>query len=247
MKNPSLPPLLLSSLFFSSLRRGRQGPGTERVGLHEPAITSYPWGSVTSLNAPALVLALPTTLVPVRHARSTILLGSIAAIRQAGHFDRYAEALAPEHRDELLHAVAGTWIDVAVARSHYRACEALGLSPDEEVELGRAVFERTGDTMFGTVIRLAKGAGATPWTLLPHLQRFWERGYDGGGIAVWRLGPKEARIELNQCSLSEARYFRNAVRGLFGTVVQLFCTRAYMQEIPGARSPGCIALRAQWA
>jgi hypothetical protein len=89
--------------------------------------------------------------------------------------------------------------------------------------------------------------GVTPWTLLPHLQRFWERGYDGGGLSVARMGPKEARVELTQCSLAESRYFRNAVRGLFGTVLQLFCTRAYMQEIAGPRQLGCIHLRAQWA
>ena len=101
--------------------------------------------------------------------------------------------------------------------------------------------------MFGTVLRLAKGAGVTPWTVLPHLQRFWERGYDGGGLSVWRLGPKEARIELAQCSLAEVRYFRNALRGLFSSVVQLFCTRAYLQEAPGTRPRGGFAVRAQWA
>ncbi len=203
--------------------------------------------SLSAPGAPEVVLAFPTTCVPVRHARSTILLGSIAALRHAGHFERYAAALPTEHREGLLQAVAGTWIPVEVARSHYRACEALNLGSDAEVELGRAVFQRTGDTMFGTVIRLAKGAGVTPWTLLPHLQRFWERGYDGGGISVSRLGPKESRIDLAQCSLAESRYFRNAVRGLFCTVLQLFCTRAYMQETPGPRQGGCIHIRAQWA
>jgi hypothetical protein len=170
----------------------------------------------------------------------------MASLRQAGHFEAYAAALAPEHRDLLLQAVAGVWIPVDVARSHYRACDALGLSPDAEVELGRTVFERTGDTMFGTVIRLAKGTGVTPWTVLPQLQRFWERGYDGGGLRVQKFGPKEARIDLVQCSLADARYFRNAMRGLFCAVTQLFCTRAYFHEAPGARAPGTATLRAQW-
>ena len=200
-----------------------------------------------SPSAPEIVLAFPTTCVPVRHARSTILLGSIAALRQAGHVDRYAAALPSGHRDELLQAVAGTWIAVDVAHSHYSACESLGLRPDEEMELGRAVFERTGDTMFGTVLRLAKGVGVTPWTLLPHLQRFWQRGYDGGGLSVVRLGPKEARIDLVQCSLAEGRYFRNGVRGLLQTVLQLFCTRAYMHETPGTRQPGTMSTRASWS
>jgi hypothetical protein len=171
----------------------------------------------------------------------------MSALRDKGYFDSYALALAPEHRDELLNAVAGVWIPVEVARAHYRACDALQLSPDAETELGRAVFERTGDTMFGTVLRLAKGVGVTPWTLLPHLHRFWERGYDGGGLRVLRIGPKEARIDLIQCSLTEGRYFRNAVRGLMGSVVQLFCERAYLQEPPGPRALGAMSLRAQWA
>jgi hypothetical protein len=173
------------------------------------------------------VLPFPDRIVPVRHARSTVLLGSIASIRESGRFERYAASIVPEHRDALLQAVAGTWIRVEVARSHYSACDSLGLSPEQEVDLGRGIFRRTGDTMFGTVIRLAKGAGATPWTLLPQLQRFWERGYDGGGLCVQKLGPKEARIELVQCSIVESRYFRNAVRGLVGCILQLFCTRVY--------------------
>ena len=201
---------------------------------------------MTSASAPEIVLPFPTACEPVRHARSTIVLGSIASLRHAGHFDRYAGALAPEHRDQLLQAVAGTWIPVEVARSHYRACEALNLSPDEEVGLGRLIFERTGETMFATILRLAKGVGVTPWTLLPHLQRFWERGYDGGGLSVSRLGPKEARVELVQCSLVEVRYFRNAARGLLGAVIQLFCTRAYLQELAG-RQRGTVIVRIQWA
>lgn len=197
--------------------------------------------------APETVLAFPIPCPPVRHARSTILLGSMASLREAGHFETYVAALEAEHRDPLLQTVAGVWLPVEVARAHYRACEALSLSTEAEFELGRVVFKKTGDTMFGTVIRLAKGAGVTPWTLLPHLNRFWERGYDGGGIRVQKLGPKEARIELVHCSLADSRYFRNAVRGLFGAVIQLFCSRAYIQELPGPRQAGAMALRAQWA
>jgi len=204
-------------------------------------------GPVASPDSGEIVLAFPTPCSTVRHARSTILLGSIASLRQAGHYDRYVAALRPEHRDVLLQAVAGTWVPLEAARAHYRACESLDLSPDAEVELGRGVFDRTGDTMFGTAIRLAKVAGATPWTLMPHLQRFWERGFDGGGLRVTRLGPKEARIDLVQCPLTEGRYFRHAVRGIFGAVLQLFCTRMYMQEPPGARAAGAMSLKSQWA
>jgi hypothetical protein len=171
----------------------------------------------------------------------------MASLRQAGHFDGYAAAIPEEHRDQLLQAVAGTWVPIDIAQSHYRACESLALSSETEVELGKSVFDRTGDTMFGTVIRLAKSTGATPWTLLPQLQRFWERGYDGGGIRVAKLGPKEVRIEVVQCALADSRYFRNAVRGLFGAVVQLFCSRVHVHEVSGQRLAGTFTVRAQWA
>lgn len=196
----------------------------------------------------AIVLDFPPQCGPVRHARSTIILGSIAALRDAGHFDRYRAALPAEHRDELVQAVAGVWIPVDIAMSHYRSCEALGLSPEAEAALGRATFARSGGTIFGTITRLAKGVGVTPWTLLPQLQRFWDRGYDGGGIRVLKVGPKEARLDLVQCAMSEHRYYRNALRGLLQAVLQLFCTRSFVQEIANPRRPRhTVALRAQWA
>ncbi len=77
--------------------------------------------SVSSQVAPETILAFPVPCPPVRHARSTILLGSMASLRAAGHFETYAAALPVEHRDVLFQTVAGVWIPVEVARAHYRA------------------------------------------------------------------------------------------------------------------------------
>jgi hypothetical protein len=210
---------------------------------------------------PEVILALPAKNNPVKHMRSTILLGSIASLRAAGHIDAYRSALEPRHHETLFQAVAGIWIPLDVAMAHYRACESLGLAPDKVVELGRSTFDKTGGTLFGTVLRLAKGAGVNPWTVLPQLQRFWDRGYDGGGIRVLRLGPKEARIELVQCAIADSSYFRYALRGVVVAVLHMFCSRAYVHEqalsaLAGqasalaGRTPkpgGTMALRAQWA
>jgi hypothetical protein len=193
-----------------------------------------------------LLLPFPANGAPVRHARSTILLGSIASLRNAGHFEAYSAALSSAHREALLEAVAGTWIPLEVALAHYRACAALGLTADAEAELGSSTFGQAG-SIFGTIMRLGKGAGVTPWTVLPQFQRFWDRGYDGGGLRVLRLGPKEARVDLIQCPLADIRYYRNACRGLAVTVLQLFCQRLYAQEIPSMYPRGSMAVRAQWA
>jgi hypothetical protein len=193
-----------------------------------------------------VILPFPSPCPPTKQARSTIVLSSLASLKNAGHYDRYVKLLDPAARDVLLQAVAGSWLPIGIGLAHYRACDALGLQPDAEVAMGRGTFEGAGAVIFGTVTRLAKGSGVSPWTVLPHFQRFWDRAYDGGGLRVVKLGPKDARIEMQQCPLADHRYFRNGIRGLVAAVFGVFTQRAYVKDVSGARLPGTMALRAQW-
>lgn len=192
------------------------------------------------------VLSFPERVPSVRHVRSTLLLASLQSLRDAGHFDRYAKALPPEHHEVLLGAVAGVWIDIAHATAHYEACTSLGLSPDRQMELGRGTFARTKVTILGTSVRLAQDAGVTPWTVLPHFQRFWARGLDGGAIRIARLGPKDAQLEVKNCSLLDIDYFRNGLRGLATGMIELFCRKAYLRQRP-TRASTTVSFSAQWA
>jgi hypothetical protein len=175
-----------------------------------------------------------------------VLLGSIAALREAGHEATYRASLPHEARETLTMLIAGTWIPLDVALAHYRACDALGLTSDAQVELGRSTLSRTKGSILGTALRLAQDAGVTPWSVLPHFQRFWLRGYDGGGIRVTRIGPKEAEIDVVECGLTESRYYRNALRGHTLGIVQALCQKAYLHERPGLHPHGAVTYRAQW-
>jgi hypothetical protein len=194
-----------------------------------------------------VIMALPTPLLPIRHARSTVLLGSIATIRESGRLAEYEARLNPAHRDILFNLVAGTWVPVDIAYAHYDACEHLAFPVEQQVANGRATFDKTSGTLLGTVIRMAKEAGVTPWNILPQFQRFWSRGYDGNGVAVYRLGPKEARVDVVQNRLCDSRYYRNALRGLTAGVTEMFCSKAYVNERPGIRLPMGVSFRVQWA
>lgn len=77
---------------------------------------------------------------------------------------------------------------------------------------------------------MAKAGGMSPWSVFPYYQRFWERGYDGGGVRVIKRGPKEARVELVAFRLVDSRYFRSALRGLVTGVTELFSAKAYVAE-----------------
>jgi hypothetical protein len=194
-----------------------------------------------------VVLPFPERVASLRHVRSTLLLTSLRSIRDAGHFDPYIKALPREHHDALLNAVAGTWIEIAHAAAHYRACNALALSPERHRELGGHTFVRAKGTIFGTGIRWAQDAGITPWTVLPHFGRFWSRGFDGGGIQVVKVGPKDADIAVKECSLVDIAYFRNAMCGIVTGMLGLVCRQAHVRERPAGRPKAAACFRAQWA
>jgi hypothetical protein len=193
-----------------------------------------------------VVLALPEPIAPLRHLRSTLLQGSKQSLEAAGHGDDYARAMPPEALRALSSAVAGMWLPLELGVAHYGACDALGLSAESEVQLGRGTLARTKTLLLGTALALAKGGGVTPWTLLPHAQRMWSRGCDGGAMKVTRVGPKEAHVTLVECPLLASHYFRHGLRGLVWGVIELVCTKAYVSELKVMRPESVVLYRLQW-
>jgi hypothetical protein len=193
-----------------------------------------------------VILPFPAHIEPVRAIRSTVIVGSFAVLRERGLFDAYAAALPPGERELLVNVVVGAWIPLNLVMVHYAACDSLALSPDAIAHMGRGVFDRISGTLLGTAVRMAKGAGVTPWTVLPHLQRFWDRAYQGGGLSVTKLGPKEARGDVAHARLCESIYFRHALRGLLVGVLELFCQKAYVSILP-VQASASISYKMQWA
>jgi hypothetical protein len=194
-----------------------------------------------------VILDLPHPVLPMAHVRSTLLLGSIMSLREAGYADAYFAIAPRELREAAETAVAGMWLPIEIGLAHYRTCDALDMSIDSAMLLGRSTFTRTKGVLLGTAISLARGVGVTPWTLVPHFQRFWMRGYDGGGVRVVKRGPKELTIELVQCPPLASRYYRAALRGLAAGLLELVCTRAYVHEVALRHGDTAILLRVQWA
>jgi hypothetical protein len=165
--------------------------------------------------------------------KATLLLASVAALKASGHFDAYYKHLDPKFDEEVLRSVAGTWVSVAAARAHYLACDALALTAAEQMSLGG----RTGDGLKQHITRFAalvsRGAGLTPWSLFEQFNRFWARSFDGGGICVTRLAPKDAEVVYARCSLLESAYFRSALRGVATGLLGSITRRSFMSEVSG--------------
>jgi hypothetical protein len=187
----------------------------------------------------------PTNPV-VTKFRSTWLSSSLKSMRARGLLDRYLARLPRHYHDAVLHPVAGEWLPVAIAVAHYEAMDSLGLPDDEIVNIGMEVNARFHGIFFQTVFRLAQSAGVTPWTVLRHTQKMWDRTWVGGGVAVYKLGPKEARGEFVGWPCARIRYCRVGMRGMMLDTVSLFCKRAWVQELPELCGDMTLGYRMHW-
>jgi hypothetical protein len=190
---------------------------------------------------------VPRALIPrAKGYRSTWILSSIGALKQHGYYDRYAALLPRERQEDMFSLVAGIWVPISLARVHYETCEKLALPTSDQIAMGRAVGDRAQGTILSTGVRLAKAAGVTPWTVLPQYPRLWSRGVDGGALAVFKLGPKEARIDIVGCELFAIPYFRTAFRGVLHGMAALFCRTSFIHDVP-TTSTDDASFRFQWA
>ncbi|HEX8791317.1 MAG TPA: hypothetical protein VF765_10245 [Polyangiaceae bacterium] len=193
-----------------------------------------------------IILAFPSPVPPMRHQRSTLLQSGMATLREAGLYEAYVGVAPRAVREEIEGAVAGMWIPIETAVEHYLACDKLGLSSESVSKLGRATFDKSKGLLLGAATSLARGAGVSPLTLAPHLQRFWLRGYDGGGVQATRLGPKELRLDVIASPVLKSAYFRAALRGLCTALFELVTRRVYV-HLDAARGPDtAVMLRVQW-
>jgi serine/threonine protein kinase len=181
-----------------------------------------------------------------RHFRSTWITASQATLRGLGAWDRYEAAIDPQHRAALVAAVAGVWMPMDVARAHYTACDTLGFSESELVEIGRSAMRRANATTLSLVSRMAQGVGVTPWTALAQTPRFRAATLDGGFIGIAKLGPKEARVEYVGYPLAGIRYNRVTWRGIVIGTVELFCRKAYVKEMPAQCDQRTLVLKLSW-
>jgi len=199
----------------------------------------------------ALETFLPFRAPPARMgiatlARSTLVTASIQSLRARGLYDRYAVRLAEDQRTALSTAIAGVWIPMSLAVAHYRACDALRLCIGEQLDIALEVGQQMHGTFLGAMLRLAKSVGVTPWAALAYSGKLYERLFRGGGIAVTRTGPKDARVDMVGNPLCDIEYFRVGVRGVYESGLELFCQRVTTHEIPRRYQGLDMGVRISW-
>jgi hypothetical protein len=201
----------------------------------------------TALETVVPFRATPSRMGIATVVRSTLVSASVQSLRARGLYDRYALRLAEADRNELASAVAGVWIPMSLAAAHYRACESLRLCVGEQLDIALKVGMHLHGTFLGAMLRMARTVGVTPWGALAYTDKLYERLFRGGGIAVTRVGPKDARVDLVGNPLCQTEYFRVGVRGVYQAALELFCERLTTHEIARRYSELDMAVRISWA
>ena len=189
----------------------------------------------------------PREIGDVESVRSTIIAASIQSLRRGDAYDAYVKALDPSVVDTCVHAIAGVWLPIEVATKHYQAIDALHLPERDASRMGEEVSKQVQAILLGTVAKLARTAGVTPWTALAQMQRLWDRGFIGGDIAVFKSGPKDAHVETIGVTLVQIPYFRTAFRAYLLAMCQLFSGTCIVKEAPRSYSPRTISFHVAWA
>lgn len=185
---------------------------------------------------------------PCTRVRSTVLVTSIQALREAGYEARYAAHAAPSLRERLFGLGAPTWLPIELAEAHYGACDALGLRNEEILAIGTrlAPAHASGASL---VAQAARATGiATPWSVLRNAPRFWARMYDGAEVTVHEDGPKDARIEVAGQMLARFAYWRVGFSGVLRGMAQALCARVHVKErLSGAPDAPVVTVSIAWA
>ena len=168
------------------------------------------------------------------------------SLRERGYFDAYMEKLPREHHARVLSLTAADWIEPELAFHHYEACDALRLSAEEQELIGMQVAQHLQRGFLKVVLRLVIESGVTPWSVLERYQKLWERYFDGSAIAVYKLGPKEARAEVVGFPLARVGYIQVGVGGIMRGVTELVAQRVYVQRVPALCSSSTLGYRLSW-
>jgi hypothetical protein len=178
--------------------------------------------------------------------RSTLIVSSIQTLRSHGLFDAYVSRIDPEKRESLLSLIAGTWAPIDLGDAHYRAADRLGLDARTIDGFGAEVAGRSNRSVFSLVLKLSRESGVTPWTAFQRAHRLRELTWQGSDVAIYKLGPKEARFDWHGIPYAAHPYYVASFGGFLRGLTGLFSRTVYTHLVPRGSNATSISYRISW-
>lgn len=194
-----------------------------------------------------VIAALPEKIPPIVAIRGTVLSSSFGYMRAQGMEADYWNALAPEHHEAIRSMETSSWLPMDVTMAHYDAMVAVFPNALDQRKVGAWVSERVQNRFVGTIIRGMAATGiVTPARLLARVPSVWNRVAQGGAVGVFRIGPRELRLELHAPGFVHHPYVRNSMFGAIAGSMALLGQGVTLRPLPSA-SAGVAAFAITWA
>jgi hypothetical protein len=191
--------------------------------------------------------ALPRDRIPLAsQVRGTVILSSMRSLRNRGLVDRYMAELDPAHHERIASLTAASWLPVSFALAHYGALDRMDLAPQVMREIGQESGRFVNQTVLTVVARLTREAGATPWSALANSHLLVSRTWIGSSMAVYKLGPKDARLEWLALPVARYEYYREAFGAFAGGIVGMFARTLHVHRIPELMNDTELSYRFSW-
>jgi hypothetical protein len=188
----------------------------------------------------------PEEVPPVRRVRGQWIAASLRAVRDRGLWTQYFANLPREYHATIQSMIPSQWLLAHVVVAHYAALDALQL-PEADIEaMGASVVIRGQGKAIEVVLKLLPLHLLDVFSFIARTDALWDRAFDGGAPAVYKLGPKEARFDVHGLPFAHLRYPRIAIRGVITGAVRLLVRTVYVQDITRNRQPPVLSYRVQW-
>ena len=182
----------------------------------------------------------------MRRVRGQWIAASLRAVRERGLSARYFEHLPREHHQTIESMTVSQWLPAQVVVAHYAALDALQLT-DEDIEaMGSSVVIRGHGKAIEVALKLMPLQVVNVFSFVARTETLWDRAFDGGAPAIYKLGPKEARFDVHGLPFAHLRYPRIAIRGVIAGVMRLLVRTVYVHDVTRSRRPPVLSYRVQW-
>jgi hypothetical protein len=199
---------------------------------------------------PAIIVAFTSAQSPtVTHVRGSLLITVMQLLKEMGEWDSFLRQLSKEHHDTVHYSLAASWIDVTQFGACIDALDRVFVTEAQQAQLGQVLGTKIVHSLFGSLLSSIKPVGAESGIMLvmKHGERMYSRVYQGGGLIVTQVGPKDLHHELHGLPFASARCFQVMhaafMRGMFLTLARMCVVRK-----AAARSgqPQAVALSISW-
>ena len=195
----------------------------------------------------ACIVSLPDPCTTIRRVRGTVLASSFQLMRRDGLESAYWSRLPEEHHPVMRAMIPMSWLDVPPVLAHYRVLDALVVDPAHQRRNGAFVAKRIHQTYLQTLVRALRNSGAIdPGVLLRRMPSVWARVFEGGGVQIEQVGPKDVEIEAVGIPLFDFSYFRLGWEGVFEGILGLVVRKVYVNSVESDPTKHSLKIRIAW-